>query len=173
MYFSGHETLSRQRVAIIVNPKIAKLVLGYHSVNSRIISIKINANSMNLNIIQVYAPTSEAAEDEIEEFYSALEQEILRMPTREVTMVFGYFNAKVGSLRPTEDHLRRVLGRNGLGKRNERGERLLSFCAERKLTILNTTFTHHPRRLYTWKSPRDRYRNQIDFILVPQRWQQQ
>lgn len=124
---------------------------------------------MNLNVIQVYAPTSETA-DEIEEFYIALEEEILRTPTREMTMVLGDFNAKVGSLGPTEDHLRRVLGRADLGERNERRERLLSFCAERELTIANTTFTHHPRRLYTWRSPGDRYRNQIDFILVPQRW---
>lgn len=54
--------------------------------------------------------------------------------------------------------------------RNERGERLLQFCRENELVVTNTLFKHHPRRLYTWKSPGDRYRNQIDFIMVKSRF---
>uniref|UniRef100_A0A2H1VEG5 Trimethylguanosine synthase n=1 Tax=Spodoptera frugiperda TaxID=7108 RepID=A0A2H1VEG5_SPOFR len=51
----------------------------------------------------------------------------------------------------------------GLGTRNERGTRLLEFYVSKKITIKNTCFQHHPRRLYTWISPGDRYRNQIDY----------
>jgi len=57
-----------------------------------------------------------------------------------------------------------------LGARNEWGQRLLQFCQENGMVIANTMFKHHPRRLYTWKSPGDRFRNQIDFIMVNARW---
>ena len=61
-------------------------------------------------------------------------------------------------------------GIHGLGEQNQRGERLLEFCAGNDLVIGNTLFPHHPRRLYTWQSPGDRARNQIDYIIVKRRW---
>lgn len=67
-------------------------------------------------------------------------------------------------------HLRRVVGKFGLGERNERGDRLLDFCTQQRLAAMNIFFQHHPRRQYTWRSPGDRTYNQIDFILVDERW---
>ena len=77
----------------------------------------------------------------------------------------GDWNASIGKGR-----VDRVVGDHGLGTRNERGERLIEFCKERKLVIANTWFKHHKRKLYTWKSPGDRYRKQIDFILIEERY---
>lgn len=62
------------------------------------------------------------------------------------------------------------MGNHGLGEQNERGELLIDFCQENGLMILNTLFKQHPRKLYTWSSPDQRYRNQIDYILVQKRW---
>ena len=56
------------------------------------------------------------------------------------------------------------------GKKNDRGARLISFCEENDLVIANTMFKQHPRRLYTWKSPGDVCRNQIDYILIRRRY---
>ena len=67
-------------------------------------------------------------------------------------------------------HLPRVTGKFGLGIRNEAGERLIEFCQENALVIANTLFQQHKRRLYTWTSPDDQHRNQIDYILCSQRW---
>ena len=53
---------------------------------------------------------------------------------------------------------------------NEAGQRLIEFCQENALVIANTLFQQHKRRLYTWTSPDDQYRNQIDYILCSQRW---
>ncbi len=53
----------------------------------------------------------------------------------------------------------------GLGDRNERDDRFVEFCCANNLTIMNTCFDHHKRNLYTWKSPSDRYRTQIDYIM--------
>ena len=62
------------------------------------------------------------------------------------------------------------MGKFGLGMRNEAGQRLLEFCQENALVIANTLFQQHKRRLYTWISPDDQHRNQIDYILCSQRW---
>ena len=53
---------------------------------------------------------------------------------------------------------------------NEEGQRLIEFCQENALVIANTLFQQYKRRLYTWTSPNDQYRNQIDCILCSQRW---
>ena len=67
-----------------------------------------------------------------------------KVPTKDIVMVMGDFNAKVGKLSSTP-----VTGPGGLGEINSAGERLLDFCTEHNLRLVNTWFTHHPRRLYT------------------------
>ena len=57
-----------------------------------------------------------------------------------------------------------------LGMQNEAGQRLIEFCQENALVIANALFQQHKRRLYTWTSPDDQHRNQIDYILCSQRW---
>ena len=63
-----------------------------------------------------------------------------------------------------------VMGKFGLGLRNEAGQRLIEFCQENTLVIENTIFQKHKRRLYTWTSPDGQHRNQIDYVLCSQRW---
>ena len=74
-------------------------------------------------------------------------------------------NAKAGSQESPG-----VRGKFGLGIWNEAEQRLIEFCRENALVIANTFFQQHKRRLYTWTSPDDQYRNQIDYILCSQRW---
>ena len=64
-----------------------------------------------------------------------------------------------------------IVGKFGLGERNERGERLIHFYEENELTICDTWFQHHVRKRYTWKSPGDINRNQIDYIMINERFQ--
>ena len=54
--------------------------------------------------------------------------------------------------------------------RNEAGQRLIEFCQQNALVIINTLFQKHKRRLYTWTSPDGQHQNQIDYILCSQRW---
>ena len=63
-----------------------------------------------------------------------------------------------------------VTGKFGLGVQNEAGQRLIEFCQENTLVIVNTLFQQHKRRFYTWTSPDGQYRNHIDYILCSQRW---
>ena len=77
----------------------------------------------------------------------------------------GDWNAKVGSQETPG-----VIGKFGLGIRNEAGQRLIEFCQENTLVIANSLFQQHKRRLYTWTSQDGRHRNQIDYILCSQKW---
>ena len=58
----------------------------------------------------------------------------------------------------------------GLGDQNERGERLNELCISNNLFITNRIFKNHPRHFYTWTSPDSRTRNQIDYIIMSQKW---
>lgn len=81
----------------------------------------------------------------------------------------GDFNAKVGST-ANDDHIRKTLGKYGLGERNDRGSRMIQFAIDWKLSIANTMFKQHSRRLSTWTSPNRMHKNQIDYIMVQERW---
>ena len=60
----------------------------------------------------------------------------------------------------------------GFGSQNKRGERLVQFCEINQLTIGNTVFKQSKsNRLWTWESPRSRYRNKIDFIMISSKWE--
>ena len=77
----------------------------------------------------------------------------------------GDMNAKVGKMK-----YKQIAGQHGMGTRNDRGDRMIQFCEENHLVICNTFFQHDHRKLYTWKSPGDRTRNQIDYIMVRNRF---
>ena len=77
----------------------------------------------------------------------------------------GDLNAMVGSTRR-----RNIVGTHGLGETNERGERWIEWYTANDQVILNTWFKEHPRRKYTWRSPDDRTRNQIDYITISSRF---
>ena len=55
----------------------------------------------------------------------------------------------------------KMIGKYGLGLRNERGEKWVQWCTEHSQVITNTCFDEHPRRLWTWKSPGGDTKNQI------------
>ncbi|XP_072757730.1 uncharacterized protein [Anoplolepis gracilipes] len=169
VYFSGNDTESRNGVAFILTGPTAKAVLGYRTVNDHIITVKIRARPININVIQVYAPTAKSSEETVEAFFDQLSRTINVLPKQEILIILGDMNAKVGQTTTIKDHLKQIIGPFGLGIKNKRGDRMLQFCQEQSLTIANTIFQFHNRRLYTWKSPGNRYRNQIDYIMVRSR----
>ena len=70
----------------------------------------------------------------------------------------------------TDEELEQFYENHGLGDGNGRGERLIQFCERNNLVVTNTFFQHPPRKLYTWKSPGDVTRSQIDYVLISQRF---
>ena len=103
-------------------------------------------------VIQVYAPTSNTEEAEVEQFYEDLQDLLELTPPKNVLFIIGDWSAKVGSQGTPG-----VTGKFGLGVQNEAGQRLIEFCQENTLVIANTLFQAHKRRLYTWTSPDGQY----------------
>ena len=129
------------------------------------ISVHFQGKPFNITVIQVYAPTSNAEEAEVEQFYEDLQGLLELAPKKDVLFIIGDWNAKVGS-----QEIPGVTGTFGLGVQNEAGQRLTEFGQENALVIRNTLFQQHKRRLYTRTSPDGQYRNQIDYILCSQIW---
>ena len=99
-------------------------------------------------------PTSNAEEAEVERFYEDLQDLLEQTLKKDVPVIIGDWNAKVGSQETPG-----VTGKFGLGMWSEAGQRLIKFCQENALVIANTFFQQHKRRLYTWTSPDGQHRN--------------
>ena len=128
------------------------------------VSVHFQGKPFNITVIQVYAPTSNAEETEVERFNEDL-TDLEITPPKYVLFIIGDWNAKVGSQETPG-----VTGRFGLGIQNEAGQRITEFCQEKPLVIANTHFQQHKRKLYTWTSPDGQDLNQINYILCSQRW---
>ena len=72
IYYCGQESLRRNEVSIIVNKRVQNAVLGCNLKKDRMISVHFQAKPFNITVIQVYAPTSNTGEAEIEWFYEDL-----------------------------------------------------------------------------------------------------
>ena len=124
------------------------------------ISVRFQGKPFNITAIQVYAPTSNAEEAEVERFYEDLQDLLELTLKKDVLFIIGDWNAKVRG-----QEIPGVTGKFGLGVQNEAGQRLTEFCQENTVVITNTAFQQHRRRLYIWTSPDGQYQNQIDYIL--------
>ena len=112
------------------------------------ISVCLQGKLFNITVIQVYPPTSNPKEAEVERFYKDLQDLLELMPKKDVLFIIGDWNAKVGSQETPGG-----TGKFGLGVQNEACQRLIEFFQENALVRANTLFQHHKRRLYTWTSP--------------------
>ena len=148
IYYCRQESLRRNGVAIMVNKRVRNALLGCNLKNDRMISVRFQGKPFNITVIQVYAPTSNAEEAEVEWFYEDLQDLLELTPKREIFFIIGEWNAKVGSQETPG-----VTGKFGLGIGNETGKRLIEFCQENALVIANTLFQQHKRRLHIWTSP--------------------
>ena len=164
MLYSGGETHSNG-VGIMMKKEFVKSIIGCWTISDRVMVIKLKGTPVNINIIQAYAPTSTSSEHDLETFYHHLDKAMSICKTAEMKIVMGDFNAKIGEGRQNQ-----TVGPHGLGTRNERGDALVEWCGEKELIVTNTWFKQHKRRLFTWKSPDEKTRNQIDFILTNHRF---
>ena len=147
IYYCGKESLIRNGVAIMVSKRVRNAVLGCNPKNDRMISVRFQGKPFNITVIQVYAPTSNAEEAEVEWVYEDLQDLLELTPKKDMLFIIEDWNAKVGSQEKPG-----VTGKFGLGMWNEAGQRLIEFCQENTLIIANTLFQQHKGRLYTWTS---------------------
>ena len=97
IYYCGQESLWRNGVAIMVNKRVQNAVLGCNLKNDKMISVHFQGKPFIFMVIQVYAPSSNAEEAEVEQFYEDLQDLLELTPKKDVLFIIGDWNAKVGS----------------------------------------------------------------------------
>ena len=127
-----------------------KCILGCNFKNDSMISIRFQGKPFTMIVIQVYAPTTNAEEAEVDWFYEDLQDllEIKKQTKKDVLFMIGDWKAKVES-----QEIPGLTGRFGLGVQSEARERLTEFCQENTLVTANAIFQQHERQFYTWTSP--------------------
>ena len=116
IYYCGQESLRRNKVVIMVNKRVRNAVPGCNLKNDRMISIHLQGKPFNITVIQDYAPTSNAEEAVVEQFYEDLQVLLELTPNKDVLFNLGDWKAKVGSQKTPG-----ITGKFGLGVWNEAG----------------------------------------------------
>ena len=117
IYYCGQESLRRNGEAIMVNKRDQNAVLGSNLKNGRMISVRLQGKPFHITVIQVYAPTGNAEEAEVEWFYEYLQDLLELKPKKDVLFIIGDWNAKVRSQETPG-----VTAKSGLGMWNEAGQ---------------------------------------------------
>ena len=151
IYYCGQESLRRNGVAIR-STKESKM--QYLDAISKMTEWSLFFPRQNIiTVIQIYPPTSNAKEAEVERFYEDLQDLLELTPKKDVLFIIGDWNAKVGSQETPG-----VTDKFDLGIWNEAGQRLIEFCQENTLVITNTLFQQHKRRRHMditrWSTPK-------------------
>ena len=144
-------------------------IVEYRLVSSWLITIRLKAPPFTITIIQTYAPTTDYDDDDTEDFYDQLQEVIDQAPKKDVLVVQGDWNAKIGE--DASKNWRGTCGQYCNPETNERGLRLPEFASYNNLKVVNTFGPHKPSRHWTWHSPGGDYHNQIDYIVVKRRFQ--
>lgn len=110
-------------VGFLLGREASKALAGYWTISERFLIIKLKARRFDIMLIQIYAPTTLATEEELDKFYEMLDEAISQCNSQEMIFVFGDANSKVGQGRVAD-----IVGPHGLGVRNENGKRLVKWC---------------------------------------------
>ena len=167
LYYSGELDKHARGVGFLVNKNIKDTVLGCCPVSSRLISIRLRAAPFNITVIQAYAPTTDYTDEQVEEFYSQLQDIIEKVDRKDTLIIQGDWNAKVGmdALKDWKNYC----GPSCNESTNERGLRLLEFASYNNMVLANTLGDQKASRRWTWHAP-NKSHHQIDYIMVQNRF---
>lgn len=147
-------------VGFLIKKKYKNNIENYVGITERVCLLNLNFVTTKLSLIQVYAPTSDATEEVLDAFYDQVEK--ARCLATGKVILLGDWNAKIGKRKLEENT---IIGPYCYGERNHRGQKLVQYALQNKLTIINTIFKKKIKNLWTWISPDEQNKNQIDFIL--------
>ncbi|CAI9726958.1 Hypothetical predicted protein [Octopus vulgaris] len=168
LYHSGvTDNSGLHGVATALSPDAQAALLAWQPISHRLALVRLKGQISNVSVIAVYAPTLNADDADKMQFYADLQAAVDDVPSSDVPIVAGDWNARTG---PADDTTRHILGRFALGARCDNGERLMSFKEANRLIVTNIRFQHPRHHLITWRSNDGRTANQIDYILVRSRW---
>ena len=162
-YPEGHPR--EHGVGFAVRTKLMdKIVESPTCVNERLMTLRIPlVKGQYATILSCYAPTLTSDEETKDRFYEQLHTTLSGVHNGDKIVLLGDFNARVGRDAAVWEG---VIGRNGVGKMNSNGLRLLTLCTEFNLTITNTIFRMKDRYKTSWMHPRSKHWHLIDYIIV-------
>ena len=170
LLFSGmenEEDTHENGVALLLNKDSFKSLLEWEPVSDRIIRAKFLSRFQNVHIVMCYAPTNLAPEEDKVAFYERLQSIVDRIPKRDILILMGDMNAKIGNENKGRE---KTMGIHGLGNMNENGEMFANFCTFNELVIGGSIFPHKKCHKATWVSPDNKTENQIDHIAICRTW---
>ena len=149
----------RGGVGILMTRFAARSLMDWTPISERIITARFYSKHVKMTIVHVYAPIEDAEESVQDEFYERLQDVLNNKKEHDMLVITGDMNAKVG-----EDNrgYEGIMGRHGIGRMNDNGDRLCEFCDMNELIITGTWFPHRDIHKATWVSPDGKTRNQID-----------
>ncbi|CAF4238801.1 unnamed protein product [Rotaria socialis] len=165
--WSGEDITHSRGVGMLLFARVKHIPIGYNPISSRVITARFHTTPFKLTVIHEYALTSASSADEIEIFYDSIEHALTQTPKKDIVIVTGDWNAKVGS---DNTNWELVMCKCRYGNRNERGDRLLEFATLHNLNICNTRFQQKANRKWTWASPDGVHKSMIDLVLIQRRW---
>lgn len=166
VYYSGgskHE----KGVGILLSQEVTRAMLSWEPINDRIITMRIQSSHTKVTIIQAYAPTNAAQDQDKNEFYEQLQDILDAAPEHDLKIVMGDFNSQIGADNAGWED---TIGTEAIGERTDNGERLLSLCSTNKMKIGGSLFMHKNIHKGTWRSPDGQTVNQIDHFCISRRW---
>ena len=89
IYYCGQKSLRTNEVVIMINKRVRNAVLGCNLKNDRMIFVRFQGKPFNITVIQAYAPTSNAEEAEVEQFYEDLQDLLELTPTKDILFIIG------------------------------------------------------------------------------------
>ena len=152
--YVGDEEVRQGEVAIIISTWAKRALMEWTPISERIIKARFYSKYKRLTVIQTYAPTNDALNEEKDEFYNQLQDTISSCNKHDMIVLMGDLNAKTGSNNANREE---VMGKFGAGVMNDNGER--------QYVITGTLFLHRIHKL-TWRSPDGKTINQVDHVMV-------
>ena len=129
--------------------------------------VLFNSKGSKVTIIQCYAFTNVAAIEEKDELYQQIQAAIDKRPKKDMKILMGDTNAKVGADNTNSEH---IMGRHGIGVQNENGKLFVELCTFNDLVIGGTLNPHKTIHKTTWTSLEGRTENQVDHITIIREW---
>ncbi|XP_059162117.1 uncharacterized protein LOC131945132 [Physella acuta] len=167
IYSGRSDNQHQEGVGIIMDKISRKSLIGWEPINSRMLRARFYSRHVKITVIQCYAPTEQAKDEDKDMFYHTLQDQIDRTPQHDILVVMGDMNAKIGA---SNEGYEICMGKEGLGEANNNGQRFREICLENGLVIGGSLFQHKEIHKSTWISPDKRTSNQIDHIAINKKW---
>jgi len=160
LWWSGNDE-GQGGVGILIKEELCEKVIEVRRKSDRIMALVLIFEEEVLRLICAYAPQRGRPEVEKDSFYDEMAGEWNVGGAKEIVIGLGDFNGHIGK---EADGFEGVHGGNGIGKRNMEGKRLLEFCEEKELCVMNTWYRKNEKRKVTFSSGGNQ--SEIDFVLI-------